>query len=78
MARDSRRPSVPRQERKGEVLDGATRADGQNKDEIHLNTMFFDVFHMTRPYNAPKPFVFVIKRSGSARRDISSREWAIG
>jgi hypothetical protein len=32
--------------------------------------MFFDVFHMTRPYNAPKPFVFVIKRSGSARHDI--------
>lgn len=53
------------------------RADGQNKDEIHLNTMFFDVFHMTRPYNAPKPFVFVIKRSGSARHGVGLKEWRV-
>ena len=41
-------------------------ADGQGKDEMHLSTSFFDVYFVTRPYGAPKPCVFVLKRNEPA------------
>jgi len=31
---------------------------------MQINTMFHDVHFMTRSYNSPKPFVFVMKRGG--------------
>ncbi|CAD6570341.1 MAG: hypothetical protein TREMPRED_005734, partial [Tremellales sp. Tagirdzhanova-0007] len=34
----------------------------KNKDEIQINTLFHDVYTVTRSYDSPKPFVFVLKR----------------
>ncbi|KAK8846701.1 hypothetical protein IAR55_005788 [Kwoniella newhampshirensis] len=38
----------------------------KNKDEIQINTLFFEVFEMKRVYDAPKPYVFIMKRAEAA------------
>ncbi|ORY22436.1 hypothetical protein BCR39DRAFT_551583 [Naematelia encephala] len=38
----------------------------KNKEEIHINTVFFDVHIVTRQMSTPKPFVFVLKRMDPA------------
>ncbi|WVR04383.1 hypothetical protein IAU60_001385 [Kwoniella sp. DSM 27419] len=34
----------------------------KNKDEVHLNILFFDIYSMTRVYDSPKPCTFAMKR----------------
>ncbi|WVW78806.1 hypothetical protein I302_100768 [Kwoniella bestiolae CBS 10118] len=34
----------------------------KNKDEIHINSLFFDIYAVTRGYDAPKPSTFIMKR----------------
>jgi hypothetical protein len=35
----------------------------KNKDEVQINTLFGDVYQVTRHIGAPRAFTFVIKRS---------------
>ena len=34
----------------------------QGKEEVHINTLFHDVYAVERPKGAPKPFNFIVKR----------------
>ncbi|WWD22010.1 hypothetical protein CI109_106498 [Kwoniella shandongensis] len=38
----------------------------KNKDEVQINTLFFDVYEMKRGYDAPKPHVFIMRRLEAA------------
>lgn len=63
---DQRRAGILGEEREGEPLlfpDDRAKLITQNKEEVQINTLFFDVYQMTRPYPGPKPFFFVMKRS---------------
>ncbi|WWC59133.1 uncharacterized protein I303_101681 [Kwoniella dejecticola CBS 10117] len=34
----------------------------KNKDEVHFNTLFFDIYAITRGYDSPRPSTFMLKR----------------
>ncbi|WWC87177.1 uncharacterized protein L201_002063 [Kwoniella dendrophila CBS 6074] len=34
----------------------------KNKDEVHINTLFFDIYAVTRGYDSPRPSTFIMKR----------------
>ncbi|WRT65086.1 uncharacterized protein IL334_002028 [Kwoniella shivajii] len=34
----------------------------KNKEEIHINSLFFDIYTITRGYDSPKPSTFMMKR----------------
>ncbi|KAK4685319.1 hypothetical protein P7C73_g4833, partial [Tremellales sp. Uapishka_1] len=48
----------------------------KNKDEIHINSSFFDVYTTTRPHKSPKPFVFIVKRMEPAASFENSDEYS--
>lgn len=40
----------------------------KGKDEVHVSTLFSDVYTLRKPHNAPQPYTFALKRRKSSTR----------
>ncbi|OCF59148.1 hypothetical protein L486_03649 [Kwoniella mangroviensis CBS 10435] len=48
----------------------------KNKDEMHINSLFFDIYAVTRGYDSPKPSTFIMKRVEPASSFEDSSDYA--
>ncbi|WWC67615.1 uncharacterized protein I206_101525 [Kwoniella pini CBS 10737] len=48
----------------------------KNKDEVHFNSLFFDIYAITRGYDSPRPATFMLKRVEPASNFEDSQDYA--